>query len=372
MPELDGSIELAIEHEEEVAKREVVRPEDPPKPFSLDLGPLTIDLALGANNELGEVTAKGTITLDSPIGGGKVPLADIDEVLFRYAPTHGSVGGRPEPNPPVFDDREFGRSRMSSKNVTRIMVEERERLLADVGRVCKRELWDDCPDWVFNTVACVGEFDERGRGSYSNPTSVWFNVFLGYYQIDAPKPDWKRPFAYEKAAGSRSTVRFDELVRLGKSDWNYFSNWMYGVPGEIASRHNDLDLSNLKTKQQDGGRVGDSDWHRVSIANIGFVSAYESNAHGAARLVRNSLVSDLWRKAFGQPSPHPDFRESFIPARLDADTYMAYWEDDEAFHTVLFGGTAPTGTDRRFLAGQMSGAAKVIKRFYPELGFKSE
>ncbi len=258
---------------------------------------------------------------------------------------------------------------MSSKNVTRIFVEDRKRLIADVGQVVKKALWQDRPDWVFNTVACVGPHDENGRGSYSDPTSIWFNVFLGYYQIDAPKPDWTRPFGYESAKGAKSEVSFEEIVRLGKSDWNYFSNWMYGVPATDTERFDPVDLSKLTISQKDAGAIGESSWHRVFIGKVEFVTAYQSDHPGAGRLVDNSLVSNVWRKAFGQPNPKPEFSDSFIGASLDADMYIAYWEDDAAFHTVIFGGTAPTGRDPAFLAGQMEASKAVIEGTYPKLGF---
>ncbi len=369
MPNLDGSVELGVEHEGKRVKSERIRPEDPPKPFSIDLGMIEVDLELNARNDVGLVTGRGTIRLDDPLSDRGKTVAEIDKDLFHYAPAHGAVGDRTEPDPPIFDDKRFGRTRMSSKDVTRVFVDDNQRVLADVGRVVKKLLWDDYPDWTFNTVACVGEFDGDGRGTYSNPGSIWFNVFLGYYQIDAPKPDWDRPFAYESAKGAKSEVRFDEIVRLGKTDWNYISNWMYGVPGEVVRRYNDLEMEKVKTSQEEASQIGSSRWHRVGIGNVAFVSAYESDAPGSEDLTDNSLVSDAWRKAFGTPSPHPEYSQSFIPTRTDADMFISYWEDDEAFHTVIFGGTAPNGSDPAFLGRQMEEAGKVIKRGFPDLGF---
>ncbi len=369
VPDLDGSIELGIEHDGEVVEQEVVPPEAAGKHFSLELGRLTIDLRLGVDHVNGEVEAGGRVRVRDSDSDEERTLVDIDEVLLRYNPTHGSVGQSATPNPPRFDDPRFGKSRMSSKNVTRILVDENERVLADVGRVVKKALWDDYPDWAFNTVACVGEFDAEGRGSYSDPKSIWFNVFLGYYQIDAPKPDWKRPFGYRAAKGAGSEVDYEEIVRLGKSDWGYFSNWMYGVPDHAIEPTNPIELSKLKTRQEDAGLIGSSRWHRVSIGGVDFVSAYEADVHGSEALINNSVLSHLWRKAFGPPNPRPDFPASFIETSLNADMYMAYWEDEAAFHTVMFGGTAPSDSDPAFLEAQMTASAKVIGASYPALGF---
>jgi hypothetical protein len=370
MTELDGSVVVGIEHEGEVVESGVIDPATPGKHFELDLGRLRVDVNLAVDNSLGEVSAHGEVRARDPLLEQWHTLAEIDETLIHYNPTHGAVGRSPDPDPPHFADPQFGRTQMSSKNVTRIFVEDRERLLADVGRVVKRALWDDYPDWVFNTVACVGAHGPDGRGTYGDPESIWFNVFLGYYQIDAPKPAWNRPFAYESADGASSKVRHDEIVRLGKSDWNYFSNWMYGVPAEAAERHNAFDMKGIKTSLADAGEIGSTSWHRVTIEGVDFVSAYEADNPNAARLVDNSPVSRLWRRAFGEPCPRPDHSDSFIGTTLDADMYIAYWEDDEAFHTAMFGGTAPSGADPDFLARQLAAAREVIERSYAGIGFR--
>ena len=143
-------------------------------------------------------------------------------------------------------------------------------------------------------------------------------------------------------------------------------------PERSSVRHNEFEVPKLKVTQADGGRVGSSHWHRVGIGGVEFVSAYEADAPDSDRLVDNSLLSGLWRKAFGTPSPHPDFARSFIPTVIDADMYIAYWEDDDAFHTVIFGGTAPNESDPAFLARQMTEAERVIKRAFPDLGFEAE
>lgn len=372
MPELDGAVEVGIQHEDEVLERELVAPKDPGKHFHLEIGPLAADLALEVDNSRGKVHASGRVSAGNSDSGKDRTIAELDTVVLRYAPAHGFVGERAEPDPPVFEHPQFGESRMSSKNVTRFFVEERERALANVGKVVKKALWDDYPDWVFNTVACVGSFDAAGRGSYSDPTSVWFNVFVGYYQIDAPKPDWERPFAYESAGGPGAEIRFEDIVRLGKSDWGYFSNWMYGVPEQIVERHDAIDMSRLETSQADAGVIGSSVWHRARIGGVDFVSAYEADHRGAERLVKNSPLSPLWREAFGPPNPQPQFEQSFIGTTFDADLYIAYWEDDDAFHTVMFGGTAASDSPPAFLDGQLEAAKRVIERGYPTLGFKAE
>jgi hypothetical protein len=48
---------------------------------------------------------------------------------------------------------------------------------------------------------------------------------------------------------------------------------------------------------------------------------------------------------------------------------MAYWEDERAYHTLIFGGTAAIDADPSFLAAQMAAVESVIERNYAQQGF---
>ena len=326
---------------------------------------VNLRLEVAVDGLLGEVEASGTVQMRDPATGHWETALDVDgEVLARYAPVAGVVGRSPVPDPPAVDDARFGKSRPTATGVTRLFVGDEPRLLTDVGRKAQKRLWARYPGgFVFNTVACVG--------SYVDPDSPWFNVFLGYYQIDVAKKEWGRPFGYRSADGIASQVEFEDIVRLGKTDWNWFSNWMYGVPEEEVLPCDDVDMGAVSCAQSDAGTVGASRWHYTKVGNVDFVSAYESDAPGAARLVDNTLLSPTWRLSYGEPAPRPGHTVSFPATRLDAELYIAYWEDATDFHTVMFGGTAPVGADPDFLAVQMRAAEDVMARTYPTLGFAS-
>jgi hypothetical protein len=78
---------------------------------------------------------------------------------------------------------------------------------------------------------------------------------------------------------------------------------------------------------------------------------------------------DVWRYSFGLPNPRRKWRESFIPTTLRAAMWMSYWEDDDAYHTTIFGGTLPKGVDQAFLDAQLAAVRTVMERSYPKLGF---
>ena len=364
MPPGEESLEMSLVHDGTVVGSATAKVGAPRHTLRYTSDVLRVRLELAVDGLLGEITASGRVQVRDPATGDWDTVIDAtDDVIARYAPVAGVIGQTPVPDPPGVDDPRFGKSRPTATGVTRLFVDDEDRLLTDVGRKAKSRLWAGRPGFVFNTVACVG--------GYVDPDSLWFNVFLGYYQIDVAKQEWGRPFAYESADGVDSKIDFEDVVRLGKTDWNWFSNWMYGVPEQDVLPFDYVDMSKIATAQEDAGTIGQSRWHLGKVGNVDFVSAYESDAPGAGRLVDNSLLSPTWRRSYGEPDPRPGHTASFPGTALDAELYIAYWEDAHDFHTVMFGGTAPVGADADFLAVQMSAAKDVMERSYPTLGFAS-
>jgi hypothetical protein len=105
------------------------------------------------------------------------------------------------------------------------------------------------------------------------------------------------------------------------------------------------------------------------MTGVQVASAYESDAPGAGKLVENSVLTDEWRRSFGEPSPKSGFPTSFIPTLLQSALIMAYWKDDTAFHTLMFGGTSLVGADAQFLLDQVKAAKVLIAGHYPGNGF---
>ena len=359
----DGSIEIGLAHHDRHFAAAVFHPAAPDRGFKLKTGPLDAELDVHVDHFLGEVSMSGHLAV---LGH---PLIRLDNrVLARFSPCSGSVGSSTVPDPPLVKDPTFGGSRPYASHVTRIFVDEEHRLLTPVGELVKRRRFPDDPPFVFNTVSCIGADDPAGQPCYTDPRSRWFNVFVGYYQIDAPKRDWSRPFGYASPSGAGSLVEFRDLLALGKSDWNWFANWMYGVPEDLAEECSQPD-DDPQLDQSAAAQIGESLWHLVSVGNLQFVSAYESDVPGAGRLRDNSLLSGVWRRCYGAPCPCSGFTQSFIPTTMDTQIYMSYWEDDEAFHTTMFGGSARKSPDRGFLDCQLAAVRAVIERTHPELGF---
>jgi hypothetical protein len=336
-------------------------------PFRLTLGFLRVEVGVWADVFSGEVAGEGEIAV-RPLVGRWRKLVDVDRKVLRFDPAVGEIGGKPGFAEPVVDHEHYGRSQLCTPAILRLHVDEGERAISDAGRLVKSSLFASHPPFVFNTIACVGTADASGRGAYPNPNSVWFNVFFGCYQIDAPRSEWSRPFGYLSAAAAASQIAFDDITRLGEADWNFFSNWMYGVPLEAIEPYNTVDP--VTTVQDPApGLIGNTLWHHAVVEGVTCVSTYESDGRGAARLVTNSLIDDIWRRAFGLPNPQRDRPTSFLPTTLRAELHMAYFEDEDAYHTVICGGTATLPVDPEFLAAQMTAIRAVIETSYPDCGF---
>jgi hypothetical protein len=385
-------------------------------PNAIDLGhDLHLSWAFGAGTvqcELalrGDVIASATVSVASPTGTARVDTADVDaelqfvadfaagtvtwsgdvrvrdplanppwtsvahagpDVLVRFDPTAGAVDGSPTPHPPVVDPV-WGASGPSGHGITRFHVSTDERALADVGRIVKAELFDHLPPFAVNVVACCGRpTGPNAPGVYGDPESHWFNGFFGTYQIDCAKADgWTRPFGYESAAGVTSTTHDDDLVRLGVADWNWFSNYLYGVPHEICEQYSTVDLSSITFSPVVTATIGSSAWHTFTLSGVTVSSCYESATPGAARLVANSPLTPSVQHSFGLPCPRPEFPTSFIPTELQSSATMAYWEDEAGYHTITFGGTCVVAAPAGFLDAQTAAARAVIAEHYPTRGF---
>jgi hypothetical protein len=290
--------------------------------------------------------------------------------VIRFDPSVGLIGGQTAVYPPTVHDAVFGDSQNSTGTIMRIHIDEQPRRLCGVGHKVKARMFPPpYPPFVFNAVACVGAFEEGGPQRYANPHSPWFNVFLGYYQLDCARPAWDRPFGFASADGGDSPLCVEDLARLGKSDWNFFSNWDYGVPEEALEPYCEVDLRSVDYVDHGLVTIAGRRWRRVDLLGTEVASAYLSDAPGAQGLIRNTLVGGVLRRGYGLPDPQADCPVSFIPQALDATMHMAYYDDDEGFHTLIFGGTAHAGRDRGLLAAQVEATTAVIAERYAGFGF---
>ncbi|MHB1534137.1 MAG: hypothetical protein ACYC1D_05905 [Acidimicrobiales bacterium] len=372
-PSTPGSLQVRLTFRGRSLVDTFLSAERPRARIALALGPCKAEMAVVLDVFAGEVrlvtdvAVRRTTRCDSGVRWKH--LVNSRRVMLRFAPAAGQVAGSAAVHAPTVDDPTWGSSQLCTPAVLRLFVDDSHRSVTAAGRIVKQVLFPEHPPFVFNTVACVGSVAPGAPGVYSDPLSHWFNVFFGYYQIDCDKSLWSRPFAYRSPAGSASAVEADDIIRLGTADWNWFSNWVYGTPTEVAMSYSSVrsgDVTIGKTRSVD---IGGRRWHQLRISGVQMASCYEAGTDSAGRLVRNAIATPIWRRAFGLPRPRAGFDQSFVPTSLETDCELCYWEDSSAFHTVVFGATAAVGTDPAFMEVQQSALQQVITRAYPTLGF---
>jgi hypothetical protein len=283
----------------------------------------------------------------------------------------GEIGGRFEVVPAEIDSDEFGRS-SEYPTVLEIVVSDDETWPLKVGKVVNEVFFDDYPPIIFNVCFSCHRPDGDERSCYADPTSHWFNVFFGFYEIDVPIPDWERPFGFQTADRDDQQVEFGDLTRIGKADWNYFSNYMYGVPWWEVSQHNELDDPEVRTRVlPDPVIVGGEQFVECEVDGLEVVSGYSA---GDEELRKNVLLlSKVWRQRFGVCDPKQGFAESFPGVRMKM-RFLIRWErgydhdlGSEAFKTFIYGGSInksypDAAFNERFLEAQMAAVEKAVFR----------
>jgi hypothetical protein len=339
----------------------------------VDVDVAKADLTFTLDAYLGQLFATGTVEVwdllaDPP--AWKTIASPDHSVVTLFDPTKGMIDGSPTAFPLELSGP-WGPNGPSGSGVTRFHIAAEPRVLAPVGPIVKQKLFADSPPLVLNIVASCGSPASVGApGVYGDPDSPWFNVFFGTYQMDCATTDgWKRPFGYETASGVDSALHGEDIARIGSGDWNWFSNYMYGVPVDVCDEYSTINMSKVTFEGPTPVVLGTSTWHQVTMKGVVVASAYESDAPGARQLVENSLLTNEWRTSFGLPSPRADHTTSFIGTELESTVLMTYWQDDTGYHTLMFGGTCVVGVDPAFLGAQVAAAAAAITAHYPSRGF---
>jgi hypothetical protein len=268
--------------------------------------------------------------------------------------------------PVVIDCAEFGRS-FNIPGTMAINVDEKPGPPANIGQKVKKFYFNDSNPFRVTISFCRGP-----NNSYGNPKSIWFNVFAGYYQVEVSKSLWKRPFGYEDA--TNRTLNHEELLKLGKSDWNFLSNHIYGVPvKEIQRLAEDDSLVQLTPIT-----IGNKEWDSFEL-EFNTVAPYVSPHDG--KRFEEGWWTPLWRFVFGRPISDPQFKNSFFPSKIKGACFVCfkedvdYWTGEERYQTLIFGGTINQSfpdhdQNQRFLILQKKVLQQLIVENFSDLGFE--
>jgi len=278
-------------------------------------------------------------------------------------PLVGEIGDRFLVKPPQLPTKRFGET-THLPTVLEIYVSHEHQWPLDVGRLVDSVYFRHFEPVVFNVCFSCAKPSLLKGGDYANPESHWFNVFFGYYEIDVRCSEWSRPFGFSSAVEGDLAPEFDDLLRIGKSDWNYFSNYIYGVPMEACARHDeDPPTASLRIIEPRVS-IGGEEYVEAEVDGLDVVSGYVSGTDG--QRLRNNVCgfSSMWRAVFGRPKKSGSLGTSFAGTSMRLRFYARWgkgWDSDldcEAYKTFIYGGTVNLGysgpvNNDAFLAAQM-------------------
>ena len=249
--------------------------------------------------------------------------------------------------PPKLPTDEFGKA-VRIPFITEIYVSDQHQWPLDVGQLVNGVFFEDAPPIVFNVCFSCARPSLFSGGDYANPESHWFNVFFGFYEIDVPKSKWSRPFGFKSADSLEP--EFDDLLKIGKSDWNYFSNYVYGVPKDECAKYDAVPGQGVKTETlQASVDIGGKRYVEGQVDGLQVVSGYVSGKDGKKLLNNNEFFSPIWRTVFGRPKKKKEYPQSFIPTRMRMRFFARHIEEHDedlgemAYKTFIYGGTVNLG-----------------------------
>jgi hypothetical protein len=319
------------------------------------------------------------------------------KLKFQRLPLLGEIDGKTKVPAARITSREFGVSSGLDMAVE-IRVHDKKEIPDGVGQIVKRKLFSD-RDLIFNVCFSCGKGGVIKKGLYTDPCSHWFNVFFGYYEIDVPAAKWGRPFGYDLKNGNLS-INFDDMCRIGIADWNWFSNYLYGVPKDFIKPWNNPEDPDIEKTDKGRITIGNRYWDQVEVDKFTVASAYTAPKEEHL-LDERSIWTALWRLSYGRPHPRKAIGPSFFPCKMKARFYMYFDEKydpelgERAYRTFIFGGTInhdsmmasggkPTRAsaaaknrsdndafNERFLDEQMKAVTAVIESTFSHLGFSS-
>ena len=304
--------------------------------------------------------------------GCRTPTAVLGDVDHHYLEKEPSVS-----------DSKIGKSHAFPAALRIVVSGDADGPMHYIGRTAHDALFAQpaYPEFAFKVVFASADTSFFGDSDYANPVSIWFNVFFGYYEIDAPTRLWNRPFGYQSASPD-SPVALEDIVRIGKADWNYFSNHMYGVPRDEIVPYDVVDMSAVKAHDLGRQKIGRDYWDHVTLADVTVVTAALSTKDKKQLENTDSVYSDAWRYAFGTSSRSDKISQSFAPAKMSGEFFMSFRKQrdeeygEEVYKTFIFGGTfdqgyADAAENARFLALQLE-SLKAIIPSEKRTGFKTD
>jgi len=261
----------------------------------------------------------------------------------------GEINNKLFTKPIIINSKKFGKSTMyPSVLEIEVSQDSKSKLLDNVGKIVHDKYFDF--DFLFNVCFSCSKPKFFHSDNYADPYSIWFNVFLGYYQLDIPFSQREYPFGFNENFNEdvdyKLKINPKEVLEIGKSDWNYFSNFLYGVPLEYINENvTDITQDEIEASIVEKETIGDKTYYKLTVPSFKVITPYQ--AKNSKKLNREK-INLVWQTVFGFPVSRKEFTESFIPVNMKAIMYIYYKdmktdidlpEGEKQHSTFIFGAT---------------------------------
>jgi hypothetical protein len=248
-------------------------------------------------------------------------------------PTVGEIDNRHFIEVPYFSHEKFGDCR-KSEGVIEVIISENPTGLVEVGKIGKEQIFKDYPKLILNINATSAKPNEDGISDYPNPQSHWFNVFLGFYEIDT---DGEAPFGFTKGGD----INMADIIKIGKFDWNIITGYSYGIPYDVCIQQCKLTGREKVKLINQSVMIGKKEYVEVELTELEAVSPYPAHEE----LLDNVSYGEDFRKAWGVHGYVEGYEEPFMVTRIKSRLYIRWFQEYDTdmgkvcFKTIVAGGT---------------------------------
>jgi hypothetical protein len=215
----------------------------------------------------------------------------------------------------MMDDPIYGKTR-ESIGVYEIEVTKHPRVL-EVGKIIKKLMFNDYPDFLLNIIATSAYVDPNTyQSDYPNPTSHWYNVFYGFYEIAIPKNKVESAYGFDK----NGEVIAKDIIKIGLCDWNLVTAYMYGVPLEACQPNVKITGNEEYRVLERNVKIGNFTYTLVECRNIIATSVYP----GLSKLDTPNFIASKLQKSWGTHPYVQGYDDAYPPVRMAARFYITW------------------------------------------------
>lgn len=251
-------------------------------------------------------------------------------------PTVGEINGGYFMTLKEINDPIFGQS-TANFEVMEFEIKDHPRVFKS-AKLVKELIFHDYPDFTLNELYGMAKVDKLTHQSdYPNPTSHWYNVYYGFYEIDLPLSTAPAAFGFDREGNINPT----DIIKLGIADYSFLTAYNYGVPIEICKQHIKPTGQEEFRIIKENVKIGTFTYTLIEISNAMLLSVYPARE----KLTSNEYpTSNLLHKMWGTHGYVPGFETPYPLVRMKARLYVTYSIGHDAdyngpcYKTLIAGG----------------------------------